>query len=170
VRGKTGRVYGHLVALLTLMKGQPLAYNKDNQEDKEPVFDTLETILGSLQVFAGIIPSMTVKRENLARAAASGFSTATDLADYLVRQGVAFRDAHEIVGKAVRLAIDTERDLTQIDIKEYRKLTPAIGEDVFDVLSVEGSLKARAHLGGTAPVQVQAAIIRARQRIKKFGQ
>jgi argininosuccinate lyase len=170
VRGKTGRVYGHLVALLTLMKGQPLAYNKDNQEDKEPVFDTLDTVLGSLQVFAGMIPSMTVKRENLARAAASGFSTATDLADYLVRQGVAFRDAHEIVGKAVRLAIDTERDLTQIDIKEYRKLTPAIGEDVFDVLSVEGSLKARAHLGGTAPVQVQAAIIRARQRIKKFGQ
>jgi len=169
VRGKTGRVNGHLVALLTLMKAQPLAYNKDNQEDKEPVFDTLDTVLGSLRVFAGMIPSMKVRRDHLLRAAVMGHATATDLADYLVRQGVAFRDAHEIVGKAVRLAIDTDRDLSQIDLDEYKKLSPAIGKDVYGVLTVEGSLKARNHLGGTAPSQVKAAIKRARQRLKKAG-
>ncbi|MHB1143014.1 MAG: argininosuccinate lyase [Sulfuricaulis sp.] len=167
VRGKTGRVNGHLVALLTLMKGQPLAYNKDNQEDKEPVFDTLDTVLGSLRVFAGMIPSMKVRRDHLLRAAVMGHATATDLADYLVRQGVAFRDAHEIVGKAVRLAIDTDRDLSQIDLDEYKKLSPAIGKDVYAVLTVEGSLKARDHLGGTAPSQVKAAIKRARQRMQR---
>ena len=167
VRGKTGRVTGHLVALLTLMKAQPLAYNKDNQEDKEPVFDTLDTVLGSLRVFAGMIPSMKVRRDHLLRAAVMGHATATDLADYLVRQGVAFRDAHEIVGKAVRLAIDTDRDLSQIDLDEYKKLSPAIGKDVYGVLTVEGSLKARDHLGGTAPSQVKAAIKRARKRITK---
>jgi argininosuccinate lyase len=165
VRGKTGRVNGHLVALLTLMKAQPLAYNKDNQEDKEPVFDTLDTVLGSLRVFAGMIPSMKVRRDHLLRAAVMGHATATDLADYLVRQGVPFRDAHEIVGKAVRLAIDTDRDLSQIDLDEYKKLSPAIGKDVYGVLTVEGSLKARDHLGGTAPSQVKAAIKRARKRI-----
>jgi len=169
VRGKTGRVNGHLVALLTLMKAQPLAYNKDNQEDKEPVFDTLDTVLGSLRVFAGMIPSMKVRRDHLLRAAVMGHATATDLADYLVRQGVPFRDAHEIVGKAVRLAIDTDRDLSQIDLDEYKKLSPAIGKDVYGVLTVEGSLKARNHLGGTAPSQVKAAIKRARQRLKKAG-
>jgi argininosuccinate lyase len=169
VRGKTGRVNGHLVALLTLMKAQPLAYNKDNQEDKEPVFDTLDTVLGSLRVFAGMIPSMKVRRDHLLRAAVMGHATATDLADYLVRQGVPFRDAHEIVGKAVRLAIDTDRDLSQIDLDEYKKLSPAIGKDVYGVLTVEGSLKARDHLGGTAPSQVKAAIKRARQRLKKVG-
>ncbi|BAV32968.1 argininosuccinate lyase [Sulfuricaulis limicola] len=167
VRGKTGRVNGHLVALLTLMKAQPLAYNKDNQEDKEPVFDTLDTMLGSLRVFAGMIPSMKVRRDQLLRAAVMGHATATDLADYLVRQGVAFRDAHEIVGKAVRLAIDTDRDLSQIDLDEYKKLSPAIGKDVYGVLTVEGSLKARNHLGGTAPSQVKAAIKRARQRMQR---
>jgi argininosuccinate lyase len=167
VRGKTGRVNGHLVALLTLMKAQPLAYNKDNQEDKEPVFDTLDTVLGSLRVFAGMIPSMKVRRDHLLRAAVMGHATATDLADYLVRQGVAFRDAHEIVGKAVRLAIDTDRDLSQIDLDEYKKLSPAIGKDVYAVLTVEGSLKARNHLGGTAPSQVKAAVKRARKRINK---
>jgi argininosuccinate lyase len=165
VRGKTGRVNGHLVALLTLMKAQPLAYNKDNQEDKEPVFDTLDTVLGSLRVFAGMIPSMKVRRDHLLRAAVMGHATATDLADYLVRQGVPFRDAHEIVGKAVRLAIDTDRDLSQIDLDEYKKLSPAIGKDVYGVLTVEGSLKARDHLGGTAPSQVKAAIKRARKRV-----
>jgi argininosuccinate lyase len=168
VRGKTGRVNGHLVALLTLMKAQPLAYNKDNQEDKEPVFDTLDTVLGSLRVFAGMIPSMKVRRDHLLRAAVMGHATATDLADYLVRQGVPFRDAHEIVGKAVRLAIDTDRDLSQIDLDEYKKLSPAIGKDVYGVLTVEGSLKARDHLGGTAPSQVKAAIKRARKRIFKM--
>ncbi len=169
VRGKTGRVTGHLVALLTLMKAQPLAYNKDNQEDKEPVFDTLDTVLGSLRVFAGMMPSMKVRRDNLLRAAVMGYSTATDLADYLVRKGVAFRDAHEIVGKAVRLAIDTDRDLSQIDLDEFKKLSDAIGKDVYEVLTVEGSLKARNHLGGTAPAQVKAAIKRARKRISRPG-
>ncbi|MCR4346943.1 MAG: argininosuccinate lyase [Sulfuricaulis sp.] len=167
VRGKTGRVNGHLVALLTLMKAQPLAYNKDNQEDKEPVFDTFDTVLGSLRVFAGMIPSMKVRRDHLLRAAIMGHATATDLADYLVRQGVAFRDAHEIVGKAVRLAIDTDRDLSQIDLDEYKKFSPAIGKDVYGVLTVEGSLKARDHLGGTAPAQVKAAVKRARKRISR---
>ncbi len=167
VRGKTGRVNGHLVALLTLMKAQPLAYNKDNQEDKEPVFDTLDTLLGSLRVFAGMIPSMKVRRDHLLRAAVMGHATATDLADYLVRQGVPFRDAHEIVGKAVRLAIDTDRDLSQIELDEYKKLSSAIGKDVYAVLTVEGSLKARNHLGGTAPAQVKAAIRRARQRLPR---
>jgi argininosuccinate lyase len=166
VRGKTGRVTGHLVALLTLMKAQPLAYNKDNQEDKEPVFDTLDTVLGSLRVFAGMIPSMKVRRDHLLRAAVMGHATATDLADYLVRQGAPFRDAHEIVGKAVRLAVDTDRDLSQIDLDEYKRLSPAIGKDVYGVLTVEGSLKARNHFGGTAPAQVKAAIKRARKRIK----
>ncbi len=167
VRGKTGRVNGHLMALLTLMKAQPLAYNKDNQEDKEPVFDTLDTVLGSLHVFAGMIPAMKIKRENLARAAASGYSTATDLADYLVRKGVAFRDAHEIVGKAVRLAIDSGRELSAMPLDELKKLSAAIGQDVYEVLTVEGSLKARNHLGGTAPVQVREAVKRARQRIER---
>lgn len=165
VRGKTGRVNGHLVALLTLMKAQPLAYNKDNQEDKEPVFDTLDTVLGSLRVFAGMIPSMKIRREHLLRAAVMGYSTATDLADYLVRQGVPFRDAHEIVGKAVRLAIDTDRDLSQVDLDEYKKLSAAIGKDVYAVLTVEGSLQSRNHLGGTAPAQVRAAVKRARKRL-----
>ncbi|HEU5337927.1 MAG TPA: argininosuccinate lyase [Sulfuricaulis sp.] len=169
VRGKTGRVTGHLVALLTLMKAQPLAYNKDNQEDKEPVFDTLDTVLGSLRVFTGMITSMKVRRDHLLRSAVMGHATATDLADYLVRQGVPFRDAHEIVGKAVRLALDTDRDLSQIDLEEYKKLSPAIGKDVYGVLTVEGSLKARDHLGGTAPSQVKAAIKRARTRLKKSG-
>jgi argininosuccinate lyase len=168
VRGKTGRVNGHLVALLTLMKAQPLAYNKDNQEDKEPVFDTLDTVLGCLRVFAGMIPGMKVKRENLARAAASGFSTATDLADYLVRKGVPFRDAHEIVGKVVRLALDSKRDLPDIGLDEFKRLSPVIGKDVYGVLTVEGSLKARNHLGGTAPAQVKAAIKRARKRISSL--
>ena len=168
VRGKTGRVNGHLVALLTLMKAQPLAYNKDNQEDKEPVFDTLDTVLGSLRVFAGMIPDMKVKRENLLRAAGSGFSTATDLADYLVRQGVPFRDAHEIVGQAVRLALDTRRDLPRIGLEEFRRLSPVIGKDVYGVLTVEGSLQARNHLGGTAPAQVKIAVKRARQRISSW--
>ncbi len=165
VRGKTGRVNGHLVALLTLMKAQPLAYNKDNQEDKEPVFDTIDTVLGSLRVFAGMIPAMKVKRDQLLRAAVMGYSTATDLADYLVRKGVPFRDAHEIVGKAVRLGINTDRDLSQIDLDEFKKLSPAIGKDVYAVLTVEGSLKARNHLGGTAPAQVRAAVKRARKRL-----
>jgi argininosuccinate lyase len=165
VRGKTGRVNGHLVALLTLMKGQPLAYNKDNQEDKEPLFDSLDTVLGSLKVFAAMIPAMSVKRAAMRNAAQRGFATATDLADYLVRKGVAFRDAHEIVGRAVRLGIETGQDLSEMKIEALQAFSPAIGADVFAVLTLEGSVAARNHVGGTAPEQVRAAIKRARKRI-----
>jgi argininosuccinate lyase len=165
VRGKTGRVNGHLVALLTLMKGQPLAYNKDNQEDKEPLFDTIDTVLGSLRVFGDMVPALQVRRERLAEEARRGFSTATDLADYLVRKGMAFRDAHEVVGKAVRHGIETGQDLAQMPLAELRRFSPIIQEDVFAVLTVEGSVAARKHIGGTAVEQVRAAIARAQVRL-----
>jgi argininosuccinate lyase len=165
VRGKTGRVVGHLMGLLTLMKGQPLAYNKDNQEDKEPLFDTVDTLLGCLRAYADMVPALQVKRANMRTAAAAGYSTATDLADYLVRKGVAFRDAHEIVGSAVRLAIDSGRDLAEMDLAELQALSPAIEADVFEVLTPEGSVAARDHFGGTAPGQVRAAIARAKARL-----
>jgi argininosuccinate lyase len=163
IRGKTGRVNGHLVALLTLMKGQPLAYNKDNQEDKEPLFDTVDTVLGSTRVFADMVPALHAKRENMYRAAKQGFATATDLADYLVRKGVPFRDAHEIVGHAVRLALNTRRDLAALELAELQALSPTIEADVFERLTLEGSVAARDHHGGTAPEQVRAAIVRARR-------
>jgi argininosuccinate lyase len=166
VRGKTGRVYGSMMTLLTLMKGQPLAYNKDNQEDKEPVFDALDTALASVQVYTGMLRVLEVKRDGLMRAFIGGYATATDLADYLVRKGVPFRDAHEIVGKTVRLAIDSARDLAELDLDELRKFSKVIDADVFEVLTPEGSLKARDHLGGTAPNQVRAACERARARLK----
>jgi argininosuccinate lyase len=169
VRGKTGRVYGHLISLLTLMKAQPLAYNKDNQEDKEPLFDTLDTVLACLKVYADMLPGIEVKRDALRRAAERGFCTATDLADYLVRQGVAFRDAHEIVAKAVRHGVETGKDLSAMSLKELQVFSGAIGADVAGVLTLEGSLAARAHLGGTAPAQVRAAIARARQRLAEHG-
>ncbi len=165
VRGKSGRVIGHLVGLLTLMKAQPLAYNKDNQEDKEPLFDTVDTILACLRAFADMVPATRVKSDNMRRAAASGYSTATDLADYLVRKGLAFRDAHEIVGNAVRLGIESKRDLSEMSLCELQSLSPLIESDVFDVLTLEGSVSARNHYGGTAPEQVRAAIIRARQSL-----
>ena len=165
VRGKTGRVTGHLIALLTLMKAQPLAYNKDNQEDKEPLFDIVDTLRGSLKVYADMMAALEVKRENMERAALQGFSTATDLADYLVRKGVAFRDAHEVVGKAVRYGVENGRDLAQLSLDELRRFSVAIDEDVFDVLTLEGSVAARNHPGGTAPEQVGAAIARARARM-----
>ena len=165
VRGKTGRVYGHLMALLTLMKGQPLAYNKDNQEDKEPLFDTIDNIKGCLKVFADMVPNMKVNGDNMRAAAERGFSTATDLADYLVRKGVAFRDAHEIVGKAVRHGINSHKDLAQMSLAELQGFSTVIEQDVFAVLTLEGSVAARNHLGGTAPTQVKAALQRARQRI-----
>ena len=166
VRGKTGRVNGHLVALLTLMKGQPLAYNKDNQEDKEPLFDTIDTVLGCLKVYRDMLPAMRIKKANMARAATRGFSTATDLADYLVRKGVAFRDAHEVVGKAVRYGIEQDKGLADISLDELRGFCPAIDRDVFAVLTIEGSVAARNHLGGTAPAQVSAAAARARLRLQ----
>ena len=165
VRGKTGRVNGHLISLLTLMKSQPLAYNKDNQEDKEPLFDTVDTLKGCLKVYADMMQHVSVNKQAMREAAIRGFSTATDLADYLVRAGVPFRDAHEVVGKAVRLGIDSQRDLAEISLAELQQFSAQIQADVFDVLTLEGSVSARNHLGGTAPVQVRAAAKRARTRI-----
>ncbi|MCF6202920.1 MAG: argininosuccinate lyase [Methylococcaceae bacterium] len=163
VRGKSGRVTGHLISLLMLMKGQPLAYNKDNQEDKEPIFDTADTLVNSLRAFADMIPHICAKKENMYSAAKQGFATATDLADYLVRKGMAFRDAHEIVGLAVRLGVDTKRDLSEISLGELQKFSAEITEDVFDILKLEGSVAARKHIGGTAPDTVRTAIESARK-------
>ncbi|MDS4042797.1 MAG: argininosuccinate lyase [Candidatus Competibacter sp.] len=157
VRGKVGRVNGHLMALLTLMKSQPLAYNKDNQEDKEPLFDTVDTVRGCLRAFADMIPAVRPKRDQMLQAARRGFATATDLADYLVRKGVPFRDAHEIVGKAVRLGVETGRDLAEMKLEELQQFSPLIEDDVFAVLSLDGSVAARDVLGGTAPDRVREA-------------
>jgi len=165
VRGKAARVFGHLMGLLTLMKGQPLAYNKDNQEDKEPLFDTVDQVRGCLKVYADMIPAITPRREKMRAAALKGFATATDLADYLVRRGVPFRDAHEAVGKAVALGVAKGCDLAQLSLPELQSFSEVIGEDVYDVLTLEGSLAARDHVGGTAPRQVCAAIERARERL-----
>ena len=165
LRGKTGRVNGHLVALLTLMKGQPLAYNKDNQEDKEPLFDTIDTVRDSLTAVAGMLPGMTVNAQRMRDAARAGFATATDLADYLVRRGLPFRDAHEVVGRAVRQGVASARDLAEFTLDELRAFSPLIEADVFAVLTLEGSVAARDHLGGTAPAQVRAAAGRARARL-----
>ena len=164
VRGKTGRVNGNLIALLTLMKGQPLAYNKDNQEDKEPIFDTVDTLRGSLRAFADMAPAIHVNRVNMLAAARQGFSTATDLADYLVRRGLAFRDAHEVVGKAVRFAGEKDCDLADLPLAELQSFSNKIEADVFDVLTLEGSAASRDHLGGTAPAQVRKQIRRLRDQ------
>jgi len=161
-RGKTGRVYGHLMGLLTLMKGQPLAYNKDNQEDKEPLFDTADTIIDTLRIFADMVPGIRVKPENMAAALRQGFATATDLADYLVKKGLPFRDAHEAVARAVRAAEAKACDLADLPLAELKQFSPLVGDDVYGVLTVAGSLAARDHIGGTAPVQVKAAIARMR--------
>ena len=165
VRGKTGRIFGHLMGLLTLMKGQPLAYNKDNQEDKEPLFDTVDNVKGSLKVYADMMGHLTCRRERMRAAATQGFSTATDLADYLVRKGIPFRDAHEIVGQAVALGVREGRDLAALTLDELRGFSDRIGPDVYAVLTLDGSVAARDHLGGTAPAQVRAAIARARSRL-----
>ena len=162
VRGKTGRVNGHLVALLTLMKGQPLAYNKDNQEDKEPLFDTVETLTQTLLIYADMIAGIKVQPEAMRNAALQGYATATDLADYLVKKGVPFRDAHEAVAVAVRFAEQKGCDLNAVSLAELQQFSTHIGEDVYQVLSLEGSLASRNHIGGTAPQQVEAAIARAR--------
>ncbi len=162
VRGKTGRVNGHLVALLTLMKGQPLAYNKDNQEDKEPLFDTVETLTQTLRIYADMIAGIKVKPEAMRDAALQGYATATDLADYLVKKGVPFRDAHEAVALAVRFAEQRGCGLDEIGLAELQQFSALIGEDAYQVLSLEGSLASRDHIGGTAPRQVKAAIARAR--------
>lgn len=165
VRGKTGRVNGHLISLLTLMKGQPLAYNKDNQEDKEPLFDTVDTVKGCLRAYADMVPAIRARGDNMREAARKGFSTATDLADYLVKKGVPFRDAHEVVGKAVGFGVAEKRDLADMTLAELRQFSDVIEPDVFDVLTLEGSVQARDHLGGTAPDQVRAAVARARARL-----
>jgi argininosuccinate lyase len=165
VRGKTGRVNGHLVALLTLMKSQPLAYNKDNQEDKEPLFDTVDTVLDCLRAFADMVPAIRPKRDQMRDAARRGFSTATDLADYLVRRGIPFRDAHEIVGAAVAHGVTEGLDLSEMSLDTLRGFSAEIEEDVFAVLTLEGSVAARNHLGGTAPEQVRLAAARAKDRI-----
>ncbi|AEF53770.1 argininosuccinate lyase [Marinomonas posidonica] len=165
VRGKTGRVYGHLMGLLTLMKSQCLAYNKDNQEDKEPLFDTVDTLKGSLRAFADMIPAIVSRKEPMYEAARRGFSTATDLADYLVRHGVAFRDAHEIVGKAVGYGVQEGKDLSEMTLEELQSFGDMIEQDVFDVLTLEGSVAARDHIGGTAPAQVLNAVERAKSEL-----
>ena len=165
VRGKVGRVNGHLVSLLTLMKSQPLAYNKDNQEDKEPLFDAIDTVLDSLRAFADMVPAIEARPGPMREAARRGFSTATDLADYLVRKGLPFRDAHEVVGKAVAEGVATDTDLADMPLTTLQQFHPDIDEDVFEVLTLEGSLAARDHLGGTAPAQVAAAADRALARL-----
>lgn len=165
VRGKTGRVYGHLTALLTLMKSQPLAYNKDNQEDKEPLFDAIDTVKDCLRAFADMVPAIQARKEVMYEAAKRGFSTATDLADYLVRKGVPFRDAHEIVGKSVAYGVENSKDLSEMSLAELQQFSSIIEEDVFKVLTLEGSVAARNHIGGTAPAQVKAAAARAKARL-----
>ena len=172
VRGKTGRVNGHLIALLTLMKGQPLAYNKDNQEDKEPIFDAADTMIDTLRIYAGMITGIKVKPDAMRSALTLGFATATDLADYLVKKGLPFRDAHEAVALAVRAAETRGCDLPQMSLDELRACmshvpgaSDKLTDEVFVVLTVEGSLASRNHIGGTAPAQVQAAIERARARL-----
>lgn len=165
VRGKVGRVNGNLVALLTLMKSQPLAYNKDNQEDKEPLFDTIDTVLDCLRAFADMVPAIRPQAGPMRESARRGFSTATDLADYLVRQGLPFRDAHEVVGKAVAHGVATGQDLAEMELATLQGFCADIAEDVFEVLTLDGSVAARDHLGGTAPKQVAAAAERAAARL-----
>ena len=164
-RGKTGRVNGHLIGLLTLMKGQPLAYNKDNQEDKEPLFDTVDTVVDTLRIFADMARGITVKPDAMRAAALQGYATATDLADYLVKKGLPFRDAHEAVAHAVRACEQRGCDLTDLSLDEMRAFSPLIDADVFKVLTLEGSVAARNHIGGTAPEQVRAAIARLRSQL-----
>ena len=160
VRGKAGRVYGHLMSLLTLMKGQPLAYNKDNQEDKEPLFDTVDTLKSCLQIYADMILTLKVNSAAMRLAAYRGFTTATDLADYLVRKGIAFRDAHQIVGQVIRYCIENNCELDKLSLEVLQSFSPQIEPDVYATLTLEGSVAARQHIGGTAPLQVRAAIQR----------
>lgn len=166
VRGKTGRVNGHLVALLTLMKSQPLAYNKDNQEDKEPLFDTADTLLVTLEIYADMLRGITVNKANMRQAAFEGYATATDLADYLVKKGMPFRDAHEVVALAVKHAVSKNCDLSELPLQTLQQFSGQIAEDIFSVLTLEGSVASRNHVGGTAPQQVLQAIKRAKQAVR----
>ena len=167
VRGKTGRINGHLVGLLTLMKAQPLAYNKDNQEDKEPLFDCVDTLAATLRIYADMLGGIAVDRAAMRQAALEGCATATDLADYLVRKGLPFREAHEVVARAVRHAAQQGVDLTRLGIDELKQISPLIDAKALEILTLEGSLAARDHVGGTAPRQVRAAIARARQHLAR---
>jgi argininosuccinate lyase len=166
VRGKSGRVTGHLMNLLMLMKAQPLSYNKDNQEDKEPLFDTLDTLIGSLRAFADMVPAIVVNKEKMYQAAQQGYATATDLADYLAKKGMAFRDAHEVVGNAVAFAIEQDKDLSACSLQDLQRFDASIENDVFEVLTLEGSLNARNITGGTAPEQVLFQVNAGREMIK----
>ncbi len=165
-RGKTGRVVGHLMALLTLMKGQPLAYNKDNQEDKEPLFDSVDTLVDTLRIFADMASGIRVKPEAMRSAAFQGYATATDLADYLVKKGLPFRDAHEAVAHAVRHCVDLGCDLSELTLAQLQQFSPLIATDIFSVLTLDGSVAARDHIGGTAPKQIRLAMIRVRQQLE----
>jgi len=165
IRGKSARVFGHTMSLLALMKSQPLAYNRDNQEDKEPLFDSVDTLRDCLTAMLGMLPNIIVNAEAMRSAALAGFATATDLADYLVRRGVAFRDAHEAVGQAVAFAIANELSLDQLELAQLKQFSSLIEDDVFKILELEGSVAARDHLGGTAPDQVRAAVKRARANL-----
>jgi len=164
-RGKTGRVVGHLMGLITLMKGQPLAYNKDNQEDKEPLFDTVDTLADTLAIFADMAAGIRVKPEAMRAAALQGYATATDLADYLVKKGLPFRDAHEAVALAVRHCVELGIDLSDLSVTQLRAFSPLVGEDVRAVLTLEGSVAARDHVGGTAPAQVRKQVAIAKDRL-----
>ena len=168
IRGKTGRVYGDLTALLTTMKAQPLAYNRDNQEDKAALFDAVDTVGASLEAFTRLIPAVAVHGEIMQQAAARGYTTATDLADYLVRKGAAFRDAHAIVGKTVQHAVRQGKDLAELSLEELKRFSKLIEKDVFACLELQGSVKARDHIGGTAPKRVRQAVSRARKQLKKL--
>ena len=166
IRGKTGRVNGHLISLLTLMKSQPLAYNKDNQEDKEPLFDAVDTLGNCLTALIGMVPNIQANTEVMLQATLRGFTTATDLADYLVRKNVPFRDAHEMVGQAVQLALEQDKALEELSLAELNgNETGVIEHDIYEVLTLQGSVASRDHVGGTAPQQVRAAIARARAQI-----
>jgi len=167
VRGKTGRVYGNLISLLTLMKSLPLAYNKDMQEDKEPLFDTIDTVKGSLKIFADMIAQMRVKADSMRVAASRGFSTATDVADYVVRKGIPFRNAHEIVGKTVRYCIETGKDIPELSLDEFRQFSDAIDGDIYDYVTLDASVNARKATGGTAREAVAREIARARKERSK---
>ena len=169
VRGKSARVFGSLLSLLTLMKGQPLAYNKDNQEDKEPLFDTVQTVMACLTAFADMVPNIIPKKENMLRAALTGYATATDLADYLVRKGLAFRDAHAIVGRLVAAGINEHKDLAELSLEQLQAESDLIQEDVYQFLNIHGSVASRSHPGGTAPDTVSDAINRARQLLTQNG-
>jgi argininosuccinate lyase len=166
IRGKSGRVFGNLSNLMMLMKSQPLTYNRDMQEDKEPIFDSVDTVQQSLIVFSAMVPAIKVKKGNMETAAGQGYSTATDLAEYLVRKNIPFRDAHEIVGKSVQFALQQNLDLSALPLQDLKRFCNAIDDDVFAVLTVQGSVQSRNHLGGTAPEQVKQALERAKQRLQ----